>query len=297
VKRFIIFAATAVLGLQSHAREAAVEDFSQLRLKGGNAADPSPLELPPEPVADVASAMFAHFSRAGQRAFNSRGLGTGADLLSPQFMPNWGKSEFASAQSYNVSDRQFADCDRTAYSITWWLSREAETRRARYFGIMASIACEHGLSTNLLDAVISQESGYRSWAISSAGAMGMMQIMPGTARVLGLAMPFDPIANMRAGARYLRQQIDRFGRIDLALAAYNAGPEHKSLRAGFIPAIPETRHYVRTITTNWARLAARTPELVTANQRGAAAMLVVRASPYRSVELVSYQGSNAPNPM
>ena len=82
----------------------------------------------------------------------------------------------------------------------------------------------------------------------------MMQIMPGTARSLGLNNPFDPISNLRAGARYLRQQIDRFGRVDLALAAYNAGPERRSLRYGRIPAIPETQHYVRTILTNWGRL-------------------------------------------
>ena len=155
-------------------------------------------------------------------------------------------------------------CLAASYSPTWWLPGEVEVRRAAQYETMASIACEFGIPPNLLDAVIAQESGYKSWAISSAGAMGMMQIMPGTARVLGLAFPFEPIANMRAGARYLRQQIDRFGRVDLALAAYNAGPERRSLRAGYIPAIPETRSYVRTITTNWARLAAREPEIVTA---------------------------------
>lgn len=188
-------------------------------------------------------------------------------------------------------------CDGTSYAPTWWLPRDVEARRAAQYPIMASIACEHGLPTNLLDAVITQESGYNAWAISRAGAMGMMQIMPGTARVLGLAQPFDAVANMRAGARYLRQQIDRFGGIDLALAAYNAGPERRSLKAGYIPAIPETRNYVRTITTNWARLASRSPELVTAHDRGTAAMQAAYASGYRRVELISYQGSNAANPI
>jgi soluble lytic murein transglycosylase-like protein len=87
----------------------------------------------------------------------------------------------------------------------------------------------------------------------------MMQIMPGTAQSLGLNNPFDPIANMRAGARYLHQQIERFGRIDLALAAYNAGPEWRSLTVGYVPAIPETVRYVQTISRNWARLAAAPP--------------------------------------
>ncbi|ODU79760.1 MAG: hypothetical protein ABT10_19885 [Novosphingobium sp. SCN 63-17] len=147
-------------------------------------------------------------------------------------------------------------CEQVAYRPTWWLPHIVEARRAIYYPAMAQVACEFGLPARLLDAVIAQESGYNPRAISSAGAMGMMQIMPTTTRTLGLALPWDPIANMRAGARYLRDQKDRFGRMDLALAAYNAGPERKSLNAGYIPAIPETLRYVRTITTNWARLAA-----------------------------------------
>lgn len=163
---------------------------------------------------------------------------------------------------------------------------------------MAAIACEFGLPTNLLDAVIAQESGYKSWAVSGAGAMGIMQIMPGTARMLGLANPFDPIANIRAGARYLRQQLDRFGRVDLALAAYNAGPERRSLRAGYIPSIPETRNYVQTITTNWARLTQlRVVGAAYAANRSEAAITAVYASGYRNVELVRYDGLNAANPM
>ena len=64
--------------------------------------------------------------------------------------------------------------------------------------------------------------------------------MPGTVRLLGLANPFSPVANKRAGARYLRQQLDRFGRVELALATYNAIPKRSSLAAGDVPAIPET---------------------------------------------------------
>lgn len=188
-------------------------------------------------------------------------------------------------------------CDAAGYKPTWWLPRTAEMRRFSYYRIVADVACHHGLPTRLLDAMIAQESGFASGGISSAGAMGIMQIMPGTARHLGLSNTFDPIANMHAGARYLREQLDRFGRIDLALAAYNAGPERRSLRQGRIPAIPETQHYVRTILTNWGRLI----ELDQANaqkpDRGELAMLAVRASGYRDVELIRYDGLNASNPM
>lgn len=183
-------------------------------------------------------------------------------------------------------------CEVGSYAPTWWLSPAVEVRRAAHFSTVASIACEFGIPAQLLDAVIAQESGYKSWAVSGAGAMGMMQIMPGTARLLGLATPFDPVANLRAGARYLRQQLDRFGRVDLALAAYNAGPERRSLQRGRVPVIPETLNYVHTITTNWARLAEFGNGKIEAADRIFAALSAVRASGYRDVELIRYDGLN-----
>jgi hypothetical protein len=190
-----------------------------------------------------------------------------------------------------------SSCPAIGYSPTWWLKPEVEIRRAAHFATMALTACEFGIPTNLLDAVISQESGYKGWAMSPAGAMGMMQIMPGTAKILGLSNPWDSAANMRAGARYLRHQLDRFGRVDLALAAYNAGPERRSLAQGYVPAIPETINYVRTITTNWARLAALSQPNSGAVVRAAAATVAVRASGYREVNLTVYDGMNSANPM
>lgn len=108
--------------------------------------------------------------------------------------------------------------------------------------------------------------------------MGMMQVMPGTARNLELSNPWDALANMRAGARYLRQQLDRFGRVDLALAAYNAGPKRRSLSLGNIPAIAETRNYVQAITTNWVRLTKLASPDPAVAARTAAANIAVRAS-------------------
>lgn len=188
-------------------------------------------------------------------------------------------------------------CEEYSYTPTYWLSAETERRRAVYLPFVVEIACEFGLPVRLLDAVIARESGYNPRAISPAGAMGMMQIMPGTARRLGLAFPWDPFANMRAGARYLRDQKIRFGRMDLALAAYNAGPERKSLNAGYIPAIPETLGYVRTITTNWARLAAYSPDWTFAAARASAAALAIKSAGYREVNLSVYEGINASNPI
>lgn len=103
----------------------------------------------------------------------------------------------------------------------------------------------HGLSPALLAAVAWQESRGRNDAVSPKGAIGVMQLMPETARRLGVD-PHDREDNIRGGARYLRQQIDRFGSVPLALAAYNAGPG-AVLRYGGIPPYRETQTYVASI--------------------------------------------------
>lgn len=187
-------------------------------------------------------------------------------------------------------------CEKPTYRQTWWLPQSVESRRAVHYPAMAQVACESGIPVDLLDAIIAQESGYNPFAISGAGAMGMMQIMPDTARNLGLSSPWNATTNMRYGARYLRQQIDRFGRVDLALAAYNAGPERRSLRSGYVPAIPETLSYVRAITTNWVRLT-QTPAQPSMIARAEAANQAVKASGYREVSLSVYTGMNALNPI
>lgn len=188
-------------------------------------------------------------------------------------------------------------CYPEPYAPTWWLRPEVEVRRAAHFEFMASIACEAGIPVNLLDAVIAQESGYNEWALSPAGAKGIMQIMPETASRLHLTDPWNARANMRAGAAYLRQQLDRFGRVDLALAAYNAGPERRALALGHVPAIPETLSYVRSITTNWVRLTKLGRPDFGSLARATAATLAVRASGYREVSLTRYDGTNAAKPM
>nr|WP_164562291.1 transglycosylase SLT domain-containing protein [Nitratidesulfovibrio vulgaris] len=104
----------------------------------------------------------------------------------------------------------------------------------------------HALDPRLIAAVIRAESGYDPGAVSPRGAQGVMQIMPATQRELGLDDPFDPEANVEAGSRYLRQQLDRFGSLELALAAYNAGPGNV-LKYGGMPPFDETRTFVRRV--------------------------------------------------
>lgn len=123
---------------------------------------------------------------------------------------------------------------------------------AQWQGHVASLAAKYDISPNLIEALVWQESRWRTNALSPVGARGLAQLMPGTARALGVN-PDDPHANLEGGARYLRQQLDTFGGdVEKALAAYNAGPGRVQ-RAGGIPRIRETQDYVAAIM---ARLSA-----------------------------------------
>ncbi|QNM81717.1 lytic transglycosylase domain-containing protein [Sphingomonas sabuli] len=115
--------------------------------------------------------------------------------------------------------------------------------------LLAEAARAHGLDQHLLESVAWQESRGRVDAVSVKGARGVMQLMPGTAAQLGVRID-DPADNIRGGAKYLRQQLDRFGSVPLALAAYNAGPG-AVLRYGGIPPYAETRDYVSKIMKRW----------------------------------------------
>lgn len=118
-------------------------------------------------------------------------------------------------------------------------------------------AAQYGVSADLVDAVAWQESRYNARAKSSAGAMGVMQLMPGTARQLGVSDPHDVGQNVAGGTAYLRQQLLRFGNnVPLALAAYNAGPG-AVLKHGGIPPYRETQNYVRTIMQRLTAVMAR----------------------------------------
>lgn len=125
-------------------------------------------------------------------------------------------------------------------------ARHARAIPPRYAAKLAELAVRFDLSPALMEAVVWQESRWREDAVSPVGARGLAQLMPGTARYLGVDAN-DPFANLEGGARYLREQLDRFGGdIEKALAAYNAGPGRVA-RAGGIPNIRETRHYVAAI--------------------------------------------------
>lgn len=123
-----------------------------------------------------------------------------------------------------------------------------------YARLVAAAARTHNVPQALLHAVIKTESGYNPKARSPAGAVGLMQLMPDTAREMGVQNRLDPEDNVQGGARYLKRMLDLFDNdITLAVAAYNAGPE-AVLRRGAVPPFAETRRYVPDVLREYHRL-------------------------------------------
>ncbi|MEM9576763.1 MAG: lytic transglycosylase domain-containing protein [Pseudomonadota bacterium] len=128
----------------------------------------------------------------------------------------------------------------------WNLGAYDGRYKGKYLDMAKAAARKHGVPEGLFLRLVQQESAWNPKAKSPKGALGLAQLMPGTARYLRVD-PHDPQQNLEGGARYLREQFDTFRSWPLALAAYNAGPQAVKKHGG-IPPYKETRNYVRVIT-------------------------------------------------
>ena len=137
------------------------------------------------------------------------------------------------------------------YSSQALSSSEKVTTRDQIKNLVSRISKKHGVDEKLVNALIKQESGFNPNAKSRVGAMGLMQLMPATAKGLGVTNAMDPEQNVEGGVKYLKSMLNKYnGNIILALAAYNAGPGAVDKYDG-VPPYKETQNYVKNILANY----------------------------------------------
>ena len=236
--------------------------YSRRRTDGRSAGPATPLH--PAfllKAAFVAATLALFFPTAAQAQIYAWRDASGNLVLSD-------RAKDPSAKTYGVAPT------RTAFRTTKPLSRRA----TQYQSLIEEHASLNAISADLVRAVIQAESAFNPRALSPKGAMGLMQLMPDTAAEFGVRDPYNPGENVRAGVRYLKQLLDKYdGRVELALAAYNAGPGAVKKYGGKVPPYRETQNYVAKIAGTGTAMEGTTGTLPGPGER---------TRVYRTVEIV-----------
>ena len=176
--------------------------------------------------------------------------------LNPKTEETFNNPTFVDALKKSVNEKNVFRLQNTSFDIpqttkTSFSSPVPAYTREQLGNIVSNISAKYNVDEKLVTAVIRQESGFNPKAKSKAGAMGLMQLMPATARGLGVKDPYNPVQNIEGGVKYLSNLLKKYnGNIVLALAAYNAGSGAVDKYSG-VPPYKETQSYVKSILANY----------------------------------------------
>lgn len=229
----------------------AMQRYAQIANKVNNLNAPQQLQNPLDTIypnnAKINSPSFEKVLQATSRS------NFGTLLLDPKL-----KQVQASIVNQNV--QQSVDMLRPAGQTSSNVLQEAvaaqvniqqPANKAQIMNVVSQISKKHGVDEKLVKALIKQESGFNPKAKSKSGAMGLMQLMPSTAKNMGVKDPYNTVQNVEGGVKYLKSMLNKYnGNVILALAAYNAGPGAVDKYSG-VPPYKETQNYVKNILANY----------------------------------------------